>query len=1320
MKKAILISFILLRTLFCYSQTEIGNTLKFDGIDDYIEFDISGGLSEENFTLEFWVKVPSDNSNQNMSLFSIYNCGQGFNIYLNKNGFPEFVWSTNENKNTTTSIINIKDNKWHHLAFVRSKESNTLKIAIDGSQAGTRSTEFSGYNIPYKTSKLIFGTNLEIADFGNSFSGIIDDLFIWNRALTNAEIKSKSSCTAILTLGVKDIFHFNQGNPSGINNIITNVNGESGNIGVLKNFSLSGDTSNWIASDLTCTIEENTETIDYGALNFDGINDGVEVRFSDAIYNYNDEVLHRSKTVTTWVKIPIPGTNNLEIDEEVGIIISSEEFVKYSINKEGKANVYWNRLQLFSGNTDLRDNKWHHIAFVRNMAEGKFIIYIDGEEDAVFNDAEYDIHDRTRIRIGRGTHGGIGRFHGTIDNIRIWEQYLTKEKINAYMHTDFTGNPPEEKYMNISFNLGVKPVTEILEPLYSENGNVYTLNNFSLFGSVSNFVEGRKGNVQVNNFDIIQDRLNSGETPHDVIKSIENPEDLYGKIYQGDIIFYFDTSHKSVSLVKQSHIGKFAWGVKNTGNSDQIAAVAEVEKNRKVKDYGIIGSAYETTRNTIRYNTLKSTENLAYINYAPYKAITHLSMDKKYFLPSLSDMWAIHKHITEGEGGLNSTNFDYNFWTAESASANSVETYNIAKGTRALLEKNQSAFVLPIRVIDEGSYDLEEPPYKIETDRGTFQNIGNGQWVFTKSGKFEAIYFEDLLDNNKLILKTSEEYNSFEYESSRYNQLTIYFNTKTGNLSENGSSIFKFCNVTKLERDPPNKYLKEALEFNTVGAYQMFIENNNDILLKELALRSIFSLLPSIENYKIYLKNFPNGEWTTNDIPYKFNVKRILDDLLWELALTKDTIEGYQEYINGGDGIYTPYYITKAENKIREYEYVIMVKLDRIYVDKMDDGIDAGGELELLWKLTMNNNIVIDNTYDVERDYDTPANYIAQPAFDLGEGYEQKNVRNGRIWNTISLRDNSPLAIDVHLYDEDGDREYQGNIGTDDLGSQRLLVYGSELRRNTPTRYNLIIEDEDKDNIVEVTLELIKLSREEYAEHLRVNIDKCSARSSKNYTTAPKDGPGFLIRNETDFDLDVSLNQVGPLYYDIVKPGETFYRKTGAVWFTIEASINVDGEQKYNTWDCIAPALKFSIEVLSAAYSGYSLARGGVAATYQSANRFSKVVKAAKNVSSAVQNTKVWKAYKTFSDFQDFLGGGNVGKLIETSEDIANFAADQFSEEVTFVSEGGCYAGWYGSKIKVYTITGGPKAPCVDDEGTVAIPPSEPLKINGPFKNEGD
>jgi hypothetical protein len=69
--------------------------------------------------------------------------------------------------------------------------------------------------------------------------------------------------------------------------------------------------------------------------------------------------------------------------------------------------------------------------------------------------------------------------------------------------------------------------------------------------------------------------------------------------------------------------------------------------------------------------------------------------------------------------------------------------------------------------------------------------------------------------------------------------------------------------------------------------------------------------------------------------------------------------------------------------------------------------------------------------------------------------------------------------------------------------------------------------------------------------------------------------PGFHITNRSEFPVTVSLDQVGCLYHDVIKPGETWKKTTGAVWFTISANTSFDGEDDINELeDCVYPVIK--------------------------------------------------------------------------------------------------------------------------------------------------
>ena len=192
------------------------------------------------------------------------------------------------------------------------------------------------------------------------------------------------------------------------------------------------------------------------------------------------------------------------------------------------------------------------------------------------------------------------------------------------------------------------------------------------------------------------------------------------------------------------------------------------------------------------------------------------------------------------------------------------------------------------------------------------------------------------------------------------------------------------------------------------------------------------------------------------------------------------------------------------------------------------------------------------------------------------------------------------------------------------------------------------------------------------------------------------DGPGFIIRNETVYDIDISLSQVGPLYWETIKPGKIWYQGSGAVWFTIKARVNLSGEEEFTDWNAIIPVAK---EVGSFAVS---VGTGGAFAGFQGG---------------------LWAARSTQAGLK--LAGTGVYLVSKqlaidaaTGAGMDAFKTNLWSESYCYTSLGGCYAGYpltTRKKEKMYRIVGGPKLPCYDKQNNrIQISPSEPLRIIEP------
>ncbi|SVB92599.1 uncharacterized protein METZ01_LOCUS245453, partial [marine metagenome] len=111
------------------------------------------------------------------------------------------------------------------------------------------------------------------------------------------------------------------------------------------------------------------------ALEFDGIDD--YILLPEVI-----DIGSTSSTVSMWVKVPVVGEGNLIADERVGILLGNQWSTPNSgweIHDDGQIRIRWNNgANDHYGSSDLRDGKWHHIAFVRDVDNNLLKGYVDG------------------------------------------------------------------------------------------------------------------------------------------------------------------------------------------------------------------------------------------------------------------------------------------------------------------------------------------------------------------------------------------------------------------------------------------------------------------------------------------------------------------------------------------------------------------------------------------------------------------------------------------------------------------------------------------------------------------------------------------------------------------------------------------------------------------------------------------------------------------------------------------------------------------------------------------------------------------------------
>ncbi|WP_179759136.1 DUF4347 domain-containing protein, partial [Hoeflea halophila] len=164
-----------------------GDVLSLDGIDDHVEV---AGLfgNPTNVTLAGWVNLTSADTwgSDIVSLGDSVALRLDYPANAGNEGVHGFFYDGSNWRGTSSSQF-IAGTGWHHIAYTYSDTGNSQKLYIDGIEvASSAYTDSISYTRGVNT---IIGAN---GDGGNdaNLNGLVDDVRIYNRALSAAEISN--------------------------------------------------------------------------------------------------------------------------------------------------------------------------------------------------------------------------------------------------------------------------------------------------------------------------------------------------------------------------------------------------------------------------------------------------------------------------------------------------------------------------------------------------------------------------------------------------------------------------------------------------------------------------------------------------------------------------------------------------------------------------------------------------------------------------------------------------------------------------------------------------------------------------------------------------------------------------------------------------------------------------------------------------------------------------------------------------------------------------------------------------------------------------
>ena len=386
---------------------KIGQALDFDGVDDYADigtFDVSGS----GITIAAWVKAdafpPAIDTRFISKANSITTSGTWWMLGQTNSGGDKLRFRLKAGGSTQTLIASSGDlpiNTWFHA--IATYDGSTMRLYKDGievgsvAKSGTINTDVISVNI---------GRN---PDGSNHMDGAIDEVRIYNRALSPDEIKRlyKIGSTFVVNKTRQDtlreglVGHWSFDGPDmsqSTNNIWALDRSGQGNNGVLTNTA-------------TSTVRKAGKIGQ--ALDFDGVNDHIYVSHESRTYD--------AISTSAWIKLD-------KVTGSQGIVF---DFQDNRFTVEGD-ELQWRHgggfaIHLTTG-VDFVIGRWYHVAATFDENSDRVKIYVDGVEKYT----GIDIGDITTFvfehYIG-STSATEGFLDGLIDEVRVYNRALSPDEI---------------------------------------------------------------------------------------------------------------------------------------------------------------------------------------------------------------------------------------------------------------------------------------------------------------------------------------------------------------------------------------------------------------------------------------------------------------------------------------------------------------------------------------------------------------------------------------------------------------------------------------------------------------------------------------------------------------------------------------------------------------------------------------------------------------------------------------------------------------------------------------------------------------------------
>ncbi|MEO8209716.1 MAG: LamG-like jellyroll fold domain-containing protein, partial [bacterium] len=428
-----------------------GTSSSYVAVPSSTSLDITG-----SFTLEAWIR-PDDINIPATPIIVGKGASPRYDLRLSSTVAPGRVAVRTNGVTKLSSKTSVTNGNWTHVAATFNSVTDVFSIYINGSLDTTAT--IAGAEPTANSDSLLIGKGSN-----NPFDGQLDEVRVWNTALTATQVNQYRRTSLGTSSGIYDglvmSITFQDNDNSGP---AFNLTDWSGNLNTGFNRGIT-------AVDLS---NRPLQTI--------SINESIELNGSDEYLAAPDNTVLSPTdelTLEAWIFPRSFDKNNVIIHKGT----PDGGITDYNlILIDGRLNATINNISKFTSDDLIPLDQWTHVAFNYDGPNGFYTFFINGEIVDVGVNAKGFIIDGTDSLYIGGTLG-LTDFDGFIDEVRITSGSKYKDEINKYLFQSIDGSndgPAAEAVYNFD-GYAVSSVGAF-NRLYFRNGA-----NFSHSGAIDN------------------------------------------------------------------------------------------------------------------------------------------------------------------------------------------------------------------------------------------------------------------------------------------------------------------------------------------------------------------------------------------------------------------------------------------------------------------------------------------------------------------------------------------------------------------------------------------------------------------------------------------------------------------------------------------------------------------------------------------------------------------------------------------------------------------------------------------------------------------